>query len=152
MNFYINLESIGIIIIVLMYLIASIYGVDAGMGYIGFGKNITTLFFLCIVMQLKEEQREKMLKSVSMIGSVMTVFGFVSYGIKPLYQVLFTAERLGGFFQYANVFGLFCLIGIILLVDKKQEGREGRRAREKGGRAFSPSLGIYHFQHFSFAF
>lgn len=122
MSFYVNLESIGIILITLMYLITCIYGVDAGMGYMGFSKNIAILFFLCCTMQLEEQQREEMRKGIPVLGSVMTVIGLISYGIKPLYQFLFTADRLGGFFQYANVFALFCLIGIFLLADKKEEG------------------------------
>lgn len=125
MSFYINMESLSISIIVVMYLITCIYGVDAGMGYIGFSKNAAIFFFFCNAMQLSQEQRKEMLNAIPMIGSIMTVIGVVSYGIEPLHQFLFIADRMGGFFQYPNVFAVFCLVGMILLLDRKHIGKEG---------------------------
>ena len=124
MRFYVNMESLSINIIVIMYLVTCIYGVDAGMGYIGFSKNVTIFFFLCIAMQLNKEQREEMLEKIPVIGFIMTVIGLISYGIEPLHRFLFIADRMGGLFQYPNVFGVFCLVGVILLLDRKRTGKE----------------------------
>lgn len=124
MRFYVNMESLSINIIVIMYLVTCIYGVDAGMGYIGFSKNVTIFFFLCIVMQLNKEQREEMLEKIPVIGFIMTVIGLISYGIEPLHQFLFIADRMGGFFQYPNVFAVFCLVGVVFLLDRKRTGKE----------------------------
>lgn len=124
--FYRNLQSVTICVIVLMYLLTCIYGVDAGMGWIGFLKNLTILFFLCCAMQLTEKERESMLAYIPMIGSVMTLTGIVAYGISPIREIFYTADRLGSFFQYANVFALFCLMGLILLT-----GEESGKGRNK---------------------
>lgn len=114
---YGNIKSFSIVIIIFSYLFSVWYGVDLGMGWIGFLKILTVFFFGCCMMQLSENQRDKMLAAIPAAGCMMTVFGLVSYRIKPAYEFFFTAERLGGFFQYANVFALLCLIGLILLAE-----------------------------------
>ncbi len=106
--------AISIIIVIILYLPAACYGMDLGMGWIGFLKMLTVLFFGCCTMQLSEEQRDRMLGMIPAVGCTMTVFGIFSYGIKPAYHFFFMADRLGGFFQYANVFALFCLTGLVL--------------------------------------
>lgn len=115
---YCSIESGVIAIVIILYLPAACYGVDLGMGWIGFLKMLTVLFFGCCTMQLSEEQRDRMLGMIPAVGCTMTVFGIFSYGIKPAYHFFFMADRLGGFFQYANVFALFCLTGLVLLSDK----------------------------------
>lgn len=128
--FYINTESISIGLLVICYLPAAFYGIDMGMGWIGFLKMLTVLFFLCCAMQLTEEEKEKLLGKVPLIGCIMTLAGILSYPFKPAYEFFFTADRLGGFFQYANVFALFCLIGCILLVGKLEKtGERGVKIR-----------------------
>ncbi len=115
---YRNAESLSIITIVICYLLAALYGIDAGMSWIGFLKMLAILFFLCCAMQMTAEEKETLLEKIPVAGCVMTLAGILSYPIKPAYAFFFTADRLGGFFQYANVFALFCLIGCILLTGK----------------------------------
>lgn len=122
LKFYFSYKSLIIIMIVLCYLIAALYGVDIGMGSIGFFKNLTIMIFLCCVMQLDGQQRNKLMEIVPLIGCGMVLCGIVSYAIKPLYDFFFTAERFGGFFQYANVFAIFCLSGIIILTCRWKSG------------------------------
>ena len=125
MVFYLNPESVILCIIVMMYLITCIYGVDAGMSLIGFFKILTIFFFMCCVMQLTEQERDSMLMLIPISGCVMTVSGVLAYIIEPIrsffYNFFYTAGRLGGFFQYANIFALFCLVGVILVLEQEQE-------------------------------
>lgn len=121
LRFYINTESVSMGFLVICYLPAAFYGIDTGMGWIGFLKMLTVLFFLCCAMQLTEEEKEKLLGKVPLAGCIMTLAGILSYPFKPAYEFFFTADRLGGFFQYANVFALFCLTGCILLVGKLEK-------------------------------
>ena len=121
MAFYCNPESLIISIIVVMYAVVSFYGVDGGMGVIGFCKMANVFFFLCCDMQLSEEQRKKMLSFVPMIGCMMVIIGGFSDIIRPLYGFFYTAGRLGGFFQYANVFALFCFVGLLLAASHEAE-------------------------------
>ena len=121
LRFYVNTESITIAVIVTFYLLAAFYGVDTGMGWIGFLKMLTIFFFLCCVMQLTTEEKEELLGKIPFAGCIMTVVGIFSYLFNPAYEFFFSADRLGGFFQYANVFALFCLVGCILLAGKIEE-------------------------------
>ncbi len=114
MAFYCNAESLIISILVVMYAITSFYGVDGGMGMIGFFKTANVFFFLCCAMQLSENQRQQLLSQVPKIGCIMVAMGGLAYIIRPLYGFFYTAGRLGGCFQYANVFALFCLMGLLL--------------------------------------
>lgn len=123
MRFYCNMESLVMVIVIFGYLTAGFYGVDAGMGWIGFLKMQSVLFFLCCVMQLSEEEREAMLGRIPAVGCVMVGFGLLSYVAEPLYPFFFTADRFGGFFQYANVSALFELTGIVILVTERQKRR-----------------------------
>jgi len=116
MAFYCNATNIVLAVIVLMYGISALYGVDSGMGLIGFCKMLTPFFFLCLAMQLTKEERSELVGLIPGLGSFMVVIGMVSYFISPLQSFFYEANRLGGFFQYANVFALFCLVGMILLI------------------------------------
>lgn len=111
--FYCNMENIIVCIIVLMYLAAGLYGIDSGMGVIGFGKNLVILMMLFCLMQFQEAEREKLMQCLPHVACLMVsaciIFGF----IPALRENFYAADRLGGFFQYANVFALFCLIGMI---------------------------------------
>ena len=102
LRFYINTESVSMGLLVICYLPAAFYGIDTGMGWIGFLKMLTVLFFLCCAMQLTEEEKEKLLGKVPLAGCIMTLAGILSYPFKPAYEFFFTADRLGGFFQYAK--------------------------------------------------
>lgn len=135
--FYCNMASISILLMVFMYLITCIYAVDAGMGIIGFCRILTILFFLCCTMQLDEPEREELLDVVPALGSIMTLAGVLSLGIKPLYSILYVAKRYGGSFQYPNVYALFCLLGFILVV-----GRTKQFGKRQGIQAFLLMLGI----------
>lgn len=66
-------ESISIGLLVICYLPAAFYGIDTGMGWIGFLKMLTVLFFLCCAMQLTEEEKEKLLGKVPLIGCILLV-------------------------------------------------------------------------------
>ena len=92
---YRNAESLSIITIVICYLLAVLYGIDAGMSWIGFLKMLAILFFLCCAMQMTAEEKETLLEKIPVAGCVMTLAGILSYPIKPAYAFFFTADRLG---------------------------------------------------------
>lgn len=125
LKFYWNIETVTISLIVILYLISGTYGVDYGMSLIGFFKMLMVLFFLCYIMQMTEEKREKMMDSIPIMGCIMTILGFFAYGIEPLQKLFLLVGRVGGTFQYPNVFALFCLLGLIQLLGckKTQKGQ-----------------------------
>lgn len=126
MVFYWNLPSLSVCVIVFMYFIVCFYAVDTGMAWIGFMKKLTILFFLCVAMQMEEKERDTLLGLVPLIGSVMVVVGVLGGLVEPGRYFFYMSERLGGFFQYPNVFALFCLLGIILLSIHSSKGAENR--------------------------
>ena len=131
-KFYWNLEVMAVLAVAGFSLLSVLYGVDMGMSLIGAVRFIGVLFFLGIVMQFSEEDRREMLNGIPAAGVLMTVIGAVSYLIKPLREFFYVADRLGGFFQYPNVFALFCLIGMIITICgmdlEKESGRRKKRA------------------------
>ncbi len=124
-----NLESAAVLSVAGFSLLSVLYGVDRGMSLIGFVRLLGVLFFLGIMMQLSEADRRELLQGIPIVGVVMTGVGAVSYPIKPLREFFYVADRLGGFFQYPNVFALFCLTGMILTICgiglKKVQSRKG---------------------------
>lgn len=108
-----NLESAALLLVAGFSLLSVLYGVDRGMSLIGFVRFLGVLFFLGILMQLSEEDRQELLQGIPIAGVLMTGIGAVSYPIKPLREFFYVSGRLGGFFQYPNVYALFCLIGMI---------------------------------------
>lgn len=114
--FRISVESIAITLIVLGYLFASFWAVDSGMAWTGFLKFFPLLPFWYLWTQLESGQRRAMFSSIPLSGIVMTLLSYPTRWIAALEPHFFSADRLGGFFQYSNSFALFLLLGIIVLV------------------------------------
>lgn len=130
-KFYWNLESTAVLAVAGFSLLSIFYGVDRGMSLIGFVRFLGVLFFLGILMQISEADRRELLQGIPMVGVVMTGIGAVSYLIKPLREFFYVSDRLGGFFQYPNVFALFCLIGMIWTIcgmDLKKESGQRKKS------------------------
>jgi len=97
-------------------LISLIYAVDRGMALFGFLKMLSyCIFFLVIQQIINQTYKRQLLLSLISSGVIMATIGVLSFitGIGSNYMV--QSNRLGGFFQYANTFGLFLLICLLLL-------------------------------------
>ncbi len=119
LKFYCNPGSIGITVIAMCYLLTVLYGIDAGSSFIGGIRLLGVFFFMLCAMQMTLEQRDRLLEQTAMTGSLMVWFGVAAVFVPPIQSYFYTARRLGGFFQYANVFALFCLLGIIVMGEGK---------------------------------
>ncbi len=104
-----------------MYLLAGFWAVDPSLAPIGFMKFLPTVLFALTVMQFDGEVRQRLLATVPLSGGAMILFSYPMRFISALEPYFFTAERLGGFFQYPNSFALFLLLGIIILVLQPQK-------------------------------
>lgn len=115
-----------ILILAFSYLVTSIYSADTELSFLGFLKFFTVPLFLTLVMQYKYtvEQKDKWFDVVAKINAVMVIIILiVSIGEKILGiedSMFFYQNRLAGFFDYANSFALFLLIGIIITGFKKE--------------------------------
>ena len=107
--------------IALFYLLTCFYGIDRGIIFIGFLKYLGVVFFLAYISLLEEEERKALRLLIPLLGCIMTIIGIVAKFVPKLNQFFYVARRLGGFFQYPNVFALFCLVGILLLIGAEKE-------------------------------
>ncbi len=103
-------------LITLSYLVVTFWAVDKGTSIYGFFKLLPVGLFATVLSIYDKDIREKVLESVpyAAISS-----GVLAWGLSfiPVFSEYFlVADRLGGFFQSPNVFAVFCLAGIIILL------------------------------------
>ncbi|MDO5146844.1 MAG: O-antigen ligase family protein [Eubacteriales bacterium] len=112
-----NVETMAILSMTFFSFLSVFYGVDWGMSLIGCVRMLGILFFMEILMQLTVEERLILVKRIPSVGVCMTVIGMTAFPFPPAHGFFYVADRLGGFFQYPNVYALFCLTGIIILLE-----------------------------------
>lgn len=121
-----DIKFIFILLWAVSYLFTMFWSVDKELSWLGFLKFFTVPLFLITVMQYKytAEQKSKWFDAVAKIGAVMVLVIL----IVSLFERIITGEnnlffyqnRLAGFFNYANSFALFLLIGVIITGFKKE--------------------------------
>ena len=118
---YLNFASMALAIISVGYLFTCIYAVDKGMAILGFLKFTIPLTFGLLLMQYKQEEVKDMMTLVPISGVIMVIVSMIFKYIPFLPNVFYLQNgRMMGFFQYANTFALFLLIGIIYIGYSKQ--------------------------------
>ena len=118
---HLNFASMALAIISVGYLFTCIYAVDKGMAILGFLKFTIPLTFGLLLMQYKQEELKDMMDLIPISGVIMVIVSFVFKYIPFLPNVFYLQNgRMMGFFQYANTFALFLLIGIIYIGYSKQ--------------------------------
>ena len=119
--FLLGLSAIGAVV-PLCYLVCSLWAIDSGMTVLGFLKFLPLLPFTLIMMQLEENERQKLLLSVPIGGIIMTLTSLL-LGLFPKLEPFFYIDtRLAGFFQYSNTFALYLLLGFIVVCTSKKIG------------------------------
>lgn len=112
-----NLEHFSIWMLAVGYFITCFYGIDRGMSFTGFMKFLSVVFFLGILNIQNSSEKKVLFQIIPIIGTFMTLTGILGWFLPPLRQFFYVSQRLGGFFQYPNVYALFCLVGILLLLE-----------------------------------
>lgn len=102
------------------YLITSFYSVDNELSFLGFLKFFTIPIFIVLIMQYEytKEDRDKWFYAIGKIGAIM-VIGCLFLVLVGKKDLIFYQNRLAGFFDYANSFAMFLLIGVISTGFKK---------------------------------
>jgi hypothetical protein len=113
-----NFNSILLVLVFLSYLLVIPWSVDRGMSLIGWVKFSVPILFMLVVMQFEEDEIRKSYAVIPLAGIIMVILGTIAYFVPFLADFLIDAGRLGGFFQYANTFALFLLIGILIVMEK----------------------------------
>lgn len=118
---YLNFTSTALAIISVGYLFTCVYAVDKGMAILGFLKFTIPLTFGLLLMQYKQEEVKDMMNLIPISGVIMVIVSILFKYIPFLPNVFYLQNgRMMGFFQYANTFALFLLIGIIYIGYSKQ--------------------------------
>lgn len=107
-------------IYIFSFILVSLWAVDKGMTILAFFKNFTVLLFVTLILQydLNAEKREKYFETISYSGVASIALSLVLYlfGL----STIFYGNRFQGIFNYANSFGLFLLIGVIVQLNHKK--------------------------------
>lgn len=110
-----SMTSISISLFVFMYFIVCLWAVDRGMAFMGAMKFFPVAVFLFLICQ-KEEEREKLIALLPLLGSLMTIFSFVMMQFEIFKPSVTVAGRLAGFFQYPNTYAVFMLVCLLISI------------------------------------
>jgi tetratricopeptide (TPR) repeat protein len=117
---YKSINTLIIGFIVLLYFGTSSYAVDSGMALLGSLKMLAVFILYLLYAQIYSETlKEKALVTLAYSCGAISILSIMAYFTGFYYDYLVQNERLGGSFQYANTFGLFCLINLVILIRKK---------------------------------
>ena len=113
-----NTYLLGIYLI--SFLVVSFYAVDKGMTFLAFFKNCVLLLFLVLWLQYteKENGQKEYFKMISYSGVISVILSVIFILCKN--QAIFLNQRLQGIFFYANSYGLFLLLGVIILLQQEK--------------------------------
>ena len=99
------------------YLLSCFDAVDRGMAVFGIIRYLWIVPTLFCYQLLSEEEQRKVFNSLPWIGCAMVIIGGVGYFIPFTRDILYSAGRFGGLFNYANTQAVFLLLCLILLCD-----------------------------------
>ena len=111
---------IAVSVIEVFFLLSPLWAVDKGMTLMGFVKFLPVLLFVMLLHQNDRFAPSSYLKFVPHSGIVMAALSFVLSRFPVLKDYFLVSGRLAGFFQYSNTFAVFLLLGIILLMFRKE--------------------------------
>lgn len=101
------------------YGISAFWAVDSGMALFGMAKFLPLPLFVLAAQQTEKEERKSLTDYVPASGMIMVILSGI-LGLIPVLETYFRVNgRLAGFFQYPNTFALYLLVGIIILLSKR---------------------------------
>lgn len=115
----INITSLSIAVITLLYLISCFYAIDSGMAFVGFLKFLPVLLYMLLLMQDKGI-KEHLIALLPYVALALGVLSLVLVFIPATRDYFTVSVRLAGFFQYPNTFALFLLVGELTALSKEK--------------------------------
>lgn len=115
----INITSLSIAVITLLYLISCFYAIDSGMAFVGFLKFPPVLLYMLLLMQDKGI-KEHLIALLPYVALALGVLSLVLVFIPATRDYFTVSDRLAGFFQYPNTFALFLLVGELTALSKEK--------------------------------
>ena len=105
-------------IISFFYALVCLWALDKKFALLGFFKFFPVVIWY-IIISGSDDIKEKIIDSLPLIGSLMTIFTFTMSFFDVFKSRVLVAGRLAGTFQYPNTFALFLLICLIITIRKK---------------------------------
>lgn len=101
-----------------------IFALDSGMAFYGVLRMAVLFLWVWCCLQYTPEQRNDFLQKIPVLAIVMLVICVCTLPFGALRAMVFQAQRLCGFFQYANTCALFLLIAMVILVEQLRQETE----------------------------
>lgn len=111
--------------LVIWSMIVSFWSLDVSENFLGILRGVTALLWMYRCFLMDEEEKERCFIITPYLGAGMVIFGLLSLLNGKTTAFFWQAKRLGGFFQYSNTCALFCLLGIVVLVQQIQSSNTG---------------------------
>lgn len=108
----------------------SFWAVDRSANIAGIMRGAVILLWMYVCLQWGNDIRMQMIRRIPDQGSVMVILAVIAFFFDKTRRLFWMAERLGGFFQYANTCALFLLLGIIIH-SFEWEGKKGKKDRKE---------------------
>lgn len=107
---------------IIAFIVTSFYAVDKGMAVIGFIKNLSIILFTILFLQYeyKDDDVVYILNVIPMSGTVSVIISFLSMIFKS--DLYFFNDRLQGLFEYANSYGLFLVVALVVQLFQEKKG------------------------------
>jgi len=116
--FPLSLPSVSICIAVLFYLFSVCWATDKGMAFLGFLKYLPVPLFITLSATMGADMKQ-LLRALARAGGFSVAVCLVLSLVPDLRGVIFPDGRFSGPFQYANTYGLFLLVCVVILCAKK---------------------------------
>lgn len=123
-------------IIFVFEIIVSFWAIDFIENIAGVMRGTVILLWMNMCLQQDSDNKEYIIFMIPEMGVFAVCMGIITYWLEKLKVIFWSAERLGGIFQYANTFAVFLLLGIIVylhrLVAKIKKEQSWRKLSEVG--------------------
>ena len=127
-SFWIHRIPAGIF---LFQIVVTFWAVDKTAHLQGIIQGAVLLIWMRFCFQKEEYERACVLDMIPGLGCCMVIICGACYFLPTLGRLFWRADRLGGFFQYANTCALFFLLGLVILSGKWSEGIPDRAGKDR---------------------
>ncbi len=114
--FYKTAFSLGVGALCFAYLFTVLYAVDRGTAFLGFVKFLPLALAAYLCMQFSARERALLLDAVPAIGLLQMLFAAPAYLLPAFKEYFVTYGRFHGGFGYSNVYALFALCGVVIVL------------------------------------
>ena len=112
--------SVGVI---LFHAISAFWAVDWGMVPLGVLKFLPLPLFVIAASQISDTDKRDLIGFLPWSGAIMTILSFGLSFVNSLRGHIIVSGRIGGFFEYPNVYAMFLLICLMIVVFNEQMKR-----------------------------